>query len=131
MTDSLMGEAQDHPSDSALCDLRSRIHVRGARLSALDGPSGGEPGEEPHPRPHRARVRRAGNRAPVAASCARSGSCGLKVGLQNFVYNIRRLAALERIAAASGGRAAAESTRQPVARGKSSLRPKVCFGVQF
>ena len=38
--------------------------------------SSGEPGEEPHQRAHRARVRRVGDCAGRAASCAPSGSCG-------------------------------------------------------
>ena len=43
--------------------FRSRIHVRGARPSAVEGSSGSEPGEEPHPRAYRACVRRPGDRA--------------------------------------------------------------------
>ena len=84
-------------------DRASQSHLRAQHAwpSAVEGQGGGEPGEEPHPRPHRARVRHAGKcarrppRAHLGIVRARA-----KIGLQNFVYNIRRLATLERMAAA-------------------------------
>ncbi len=74
---------------------------RDARSSAVEGQGCSEPGEEPHSRAHRTRVRCAGDGAQ--RPCRRTIGivrARLKIGLQNFVYNIRRLATLARMATA-------------------------------
>ena len=75
--------------------------ARGARPSTVEGESGGEPSEERI----RARIEHvfsAQESAPGGRLVRTIGivRARLKIGLQNFVYNVRRVATLARMAAA-------------------------------